>query len=132
MKLPAWLTNNFSLKFLSLVLAVFIWFLVAGGEDVERAFTVPVTARNLSAGLAPRNPLPQVEIRVAGPRYVMAAINKENLSLTLDFSGTSEGRVAFNTLERGISLPLGSRLTRLFPASVEVQVVKMRNDRRSE
>lgn len=132
MTVPEWISCNLPLKLLSLTLAVFIWFFVVGGKEVEREFRVPVAARNLPAGLAPVSPLPQVDLRVAGPRYVMAGIEMERLSVVLDFTRTGEGRVVFSALERGVSLPLGSRVTRIFPASVEVRLAKMQMNRRSE
>ncbi|RII27068.1 MAG: hypothetical protein CXR31_07365 [Geobacter sp.] len=126
MKTPSWLQENAGLRIMSLVLAFFLWAYVTGGGETERGFTARVATKNLPAGLVMTGrPVERVEVRLAGPRLLLAKIAAaNNLSISLDLDGAREGSVSFAALETRLPLPAGVRITRIYPATIEIGLAR--------
>ena len=125
MKTPAWLLENTGLRILALVLALLLWAYVTGGVETDRLFTARIETINLPAGLVVAgNPVERVELQLAGPRLLLAKIAAAPLTIPLDLGGVREGSVSFAALERRLTLPAGVRITRIYPSTVELRLVR--------
>jgi hypothetical protein len=75
------LLEDWSLKFLSLILAVLMWVYIDGELTDIREFTVPLRAADLSMpegwDVAPGRPMPKVTVRLRGPRRRLSLVNAE-------------------------------------------------------
>lgn len=124
------LVNNLSLKLLSLLLAVALWVLATGAKDSERDLSIPLSIRNLPAGLSVDSPLPgTVDVTVAGPKIRLLGLQSEGMSLSLDLSNLHEGTVSFSGMEKRLRIPPGITIMRLYPSVIDVKLV--RSKRRS-
>lgn len=118
-------TENPGLKVLSFLLAVLLWLSVTGATEGETAVTVPVRFRNLAPQLVVTTKVPSaIEVRVAGPKLRLLRLAGEHLTVTLDLQGAGEGDVTFADLERSVALPAGLRITRVYPATVELRLAR--------
>lgn len=126
MKTPSWLQENTGLRIMALVLAFFLWAYVTGGGETERAFYARVETKDLPVGLVMTGrPVERVEVRLAGPRLLLAKIAAvNNLSIPLDLDGVREGSVSFAALEKRLPLPAGVRITRIYPSTVELRLAR--------
>ncbi len=125
MKTPAWLQENIGLRIMALVLALLLWAYVTGGGETERVLTARVETMNLPAGLVVAgNPVERVELRLAGPRMLLAKIAADRLTIPLDLGGVREGSVTFAALETRLPMPAGVRITRIYPSTVELRLVR--------
>ncbi|MHC1697435.1 MAG: CdaR family protein [Geobacteraceae bacterium] len=121
------LVNNLSLKLLALLLAVSLWLLATGAKDSERDFSIPLTLRNLPAGLAVADPLPEtVEVTVSGPKIRLLGLRAEAMSLALDLRNLREGTVTFSGMEKRLRIPPGITVMRLYPSVIDVKLVLRR------
>ena len=125
MKIPAWLQENIGLRIMALVLALLLWAYVTGGGETERVLTARVETIHLPAGLVVAgNPVERVELRLAGPRMLLATIAADRLTIPLDLGGVREGSVTFAALETRLPMPAGVRITRIYPSTVELRLVR--------
>ncbi len=87
---------------LSLVLAVFTWYLVTGREKVESWIPVPLEMVGTQEGLIIHEGLVnQIEVRVRGPRELVRSLKEQKLGYPLD---VSELKVGNNAVELDPSL----------------------------
>ncbi|MBT0654414.1 CdaR family protein [Geomobilimonas luticola] len=128
MKIPAWLQENMGIRIMSLILAVFLWSYVTGGGETERSFVARVETTHLPDGLlVSGTPVERVELRLAGPRLLLTKISAAGqLTIPLNLTGVQEGVVTFAALDTKLPLPAGVRVTRIYPSTVELHLV--RND----
>ncbi len=118
-------SKNWDLKLLSLVLAVIVWGGVSGGRTAEIDLTVPLELQNLPPGLTVAGSVPSdVSVSVAGPKILLLKLRSERIIMPLDARGAGEGTILFAGLERRLSLPREATVTRLFPATVEVRLIR--------
>lgn len=126
MKVPAWLQENVGIRIMSLILAVFLWSYVTGGGETERSFMARVETTSLPAGLlVSGKPVERVELRLAGPRLLLTKISAAGqLTIPLNLAGVREGVVTFAALDTKLQLPAGVRVTRIYPSTVELRLVR--------
>jgi YbbR domain-containing protein len=119
------LVNNLSLKLLALLLAGALWLLATGAKDSERDLSIPLSIRNLPAGLTVAGTLPAtVEVTVAGPKIRLLGLRSQEMSLSLDLSNLHEGTVTFSGMENRLRIPPGIVVMRLYPSVVDVKLVR--------
>jgi hypothetical protein len=122
-------TRHLVLKLLSLLLAAVMWLFVALEREDEVEVVVPLRLERLPAGLALyKAPLPQVLVRLAGPRLLLLRQQWQPLAIPLDLAGVREGKVAFTSLERSLKPVPGVRVVRIQPAALELIVVRRQQD----
>jgi YbbR domain-containing protein len=117
------LTRDFGLKVLSLTLAFALWFFVNAGErDTEVALQVPLELRNIPADLMQISPrIDFVDLRVLGPRTLLARIDRDRLSLVLDVGGVRSGPATFRLVPGALNLPRGVNVVRLAPSEITLE-----------
>ncbi|WP_246560356.1 CdaR family protein [Geobacter grbiciae] len=116
---------NWDLKLLSLILAVIVWGGVSGGRTAELELTVPLELRNLPPGLSVASAVPtEASVTVAGPKILLLKLRSERIIIPLDARGVGEGTTLFTGLERRLGLPREATITRLFPATVELRLIR--------
>ena len=123
-------SHNLGLKAVALAMAVAAWWFVAGESKVLVGVTVPLEIRNVPRGLTMTNkPERQVEVRLSGPSSLLSGIRPAEISAGVDLTAAREGRQSFTMDDRAVKVPPGIKVQRIFPASVEVVLV--RTERRS-
>lgn len=119
------LGNNLSMKLLSLLLAVALWVLAAGAKESERDISLPLSIRNLPAGLSVHGAVPgSVEVTVSGPKFRLLGLRPEKMSLSLDLQNLQEGTVTFSGMEKRLRIPPGITVLRLYPSVIDVKLVR--------
>lgn len=119
------LTRHAEIKILSLVLAGTLWISVAGNRTAEMTLTVPLVAQSIPSGLVAA-PLEHAALQVtlSGPKILLLKLRDEKIIMPLDMGGLKEGRALFTGFDRSLPLPREVRVTRVYPASVEVMLVR--------
>jgi YbbR domain-containing protein len=119
------LGNNLSIKLLSLLLAVAFWVLATGAKESERDISIPLSIRNLPAGLSVDGTLPgSVEVTVSGSKIRLLGLRPENMSLSLDLRNLQEGTVTFSGMEKRLRIPPGITVLRFYPSVIDVTLVR--------
>jgi len=124
------LRRNLWLKAIALVLAVALWWFVAGESKVQVGFIVPLEIRNIPSGLTITNKVErQVEVRLAGPPSLLGTLKPSDINAAIDLSSAKPGKQVIPVDDRSIRVPLGIKVQRIYPNMVEVSLERL--ERRS-
>jgi len=105
-RIRAFFLNRWRAKAGSLVLVLVFWLLLAGQQDFEASFQIPVEVKNVPAEMTVTAPIqPKVRIRIRGLRKDASTLNEKNVRAELDLSLASLGRRTFSITPENIQLP---------------------------
>ncbi|MEW6386803.1 MAG: CdaR family protein [Thermodesulfobacteriota bacterium] len=117
--MTGWLASlgrNKSLKFLSLLLALALWFAVGGEERTETTLNLPLEVINLSPEMVITSEVPSgLQVRVMGPRSLIRSLSQSRLVHTLNLAGAKGGEHSFPLGPNSFSFPRGVQVTRVQP-----------------
>jgi YbbR domain-containing protein len=117
--------KNWVLKLLSLFFAVFMWYFVAGEDNVDMTVKVPVEVINLPQDLIVANEYKkELEITVSGPRALIRNMASE-VSRTVDLSNATPGPVVIKNDTKAIPVPWGVQVLRTKPPEFILQLDKL-------
>ncbi len=117
------LQNSRWLKFLSLLLALVLWFVIAGEKTSERGFAVPVEFSNLPRDLeVVSGSLNAVDVRLRASPSVMAQLGALNVSAQVDLAGASEGEHIVHLTPGTIRVPFGVRVVKVHPSLLNLRL----------
>jgi YbbR domain-containing protein len=120
------LTENWTLKLLSLVFALMLWFFIMGERHQEVGFLVPLEFQNIPAGLMIANGVPnQVDVRVSGPRTLLMKVSPNDISIVVDLAKLKPGLTSFKRLDERLNLPSGLVVTRLSPSFIDLRLARI-------
>lgn len=124
------LTENWSLKLLSLAFALVLWMFIMGERRLEVGYTVPLELQNIPSGLMVANEVPSlVDVRISGPRTLLMKVSPNDISIAVDLSDLQPGLTTFKRLEERLNLPNGLRVTRLSPSFIDIKLERIREKR---
>ena len=110
------LKRNRLLKFLSLLLAIALWFAVSGEEHTETSLSMSLEMVNLNSNLMVTSEVPPaIQVRVTGSRSLVNNLSQSRLSQILDLNGYKAGRHSFSLGPNSLSLPRGVQIVRIQP-----------------
>lgn len=117
------MTENWSLKLLSLAFAIFLWFFIMGESQLEVGYTVPLELQKLPPDLVIANQVPSlIDVRISGPRALLMKISPTDIAIAVNLSDLKPGLTSFKRLEERLSLPSGLRVTRLSPSFIDIRL----------
>jgi len=115
--------RNFTIKLLSLALAILVWGFTVISRDSMHDLVLPVELQNIPTGYSPRNQTQnQVHFTITGPALFIKAAQDNNNSLTLDLKNTTAGKIQFSNLEKYLNLHQSVRVTRVSPSTMELEL----------
>lgn len=114
-------THRWRLKLGTFALVALVWLLLAGQQDFEVSFSVPLKVKNLPHHLAIVEPVyPTVRITVRGLRKDASLLSPHNVLAEIDLSTAAPGRGIFPVRRDFIHLPNDRvQVVRVEPASME-------------
>ena len=114
--------RNLGLKFLSTLVAIMLWLVVAGERVVERVMRAPVEFQNLPAGLElVGNPPDTVEVRLRGSSGALSRMAAGDMSAVLDLSTARPGRRLFHITSSQVTVPYGIEIVQVGPSTLTVE-----------
>lgn len=121
------LTENWTLKIISLVFALVFWMFIMGERRLEVGYQVPLELQNIPKGLMVANEVPsQVDVRISGPRTLQTKISPNDISIIVDLTDLQPGLTTFKSLEERLNLPSGLRVTRLSPSFIDLKLERIK------
>jgi len=123
-------TRNLPLKFLSVLLAFLVWFIVSAPrrEPVsERAFAAPVSLVRMPRDLTITTPVPDtVSVRLRGRISNLRALSSQNLEVTLDVSWVTPGDAVITLSPQAMSVPPQIDVVSMEPTKLRFHVEALR------
>ena len=114
--------RNLGLKFLSTLVALMLWLIVAGERVVERVMRAPVEFQNLPAGLElVGNPPDTVEVRLRGSSGALSRMTAGDMSAVLDLTTARPGRRLFHITAEQVTVPYGIEIVQVGPSTLMVE-----------
>ncbi len=121
------LTENWTLKIISLALALLLWVFIMGERRFEVGYPVTLELQSLPDGLMVANEVPSlIDVRVSGPRTLLTKISPNDISIIVDLADLKPGLTTFKRLEERLNLPRGLRVTRLSPSFIDLKLERIK------
>ncbi len=121
------LTENWTLKLISLVFALLLWMFIMGERRLEVGYRVPLELQNIPQELMVANEVPSlVDVRVSGPRTLLMKVSPNDISIVVDLTDLRPGLTTFKRLEERLNIPNGLRVTRLSPSFIDLKLERIK------
>jgi YbbR domain-containing protein len=119
------LLENLPLKLISLVLAVLLWFVIAGEKTSEMGISVPLELQNFPTDLEiTGDPANSVEVRLRASPGIISRLGPGEVSAHLDLAGATEGERIIHLTEDCVRVPFGVKVVKVTPAIVTLNFEK--------
>ncbi|MEP6783467.1 MAG: CdaR family protein [Acidobacteriota bacterium] len=114
--------RNLGLKFVSTLVAILLWLVVAGERVVERVMRAPVEFQNLPAGLEiVGNPPDTVEVRLRGSSGALSRMGSGDMSAVIDLATARPGRRLFHITQNQVNAPYGIDIVQVGPSTLTME-----------
>src|SRR6516165_2355280 len=114
-----WITHNWHLKIVSLILATMLWMAVANQASSEVGLEVPLEYRNIPAQLEiTGDMINTVQVRLRGSSNLIKDVTAKDVSTTIDLSKMGRGEKIVPLSPQNVQAPFGAEVIRVNPSSV--------------
>jgi hypothetical protein len=111
------LLENLPLKITSLVLAVLLWYVIAGEKTSEMGLSVPLELQNFPTDLEiTGDPTNIVEVRLRAAPGIIHRLGPGEVTAHLNLAGATEGEKIIHLTDDCIRVPFGVRVVKVNPA----------------
>ena len=118
--------KDWTLRFISLALAVVLWYFVGGDDTVDKNVMVPIEVINLPRDLVISNQFKrEIEVTISGSRSQVLNIEKGDISRQVDLAHAVPGTMVINNENHLISVPRGVKVLRTQPDSIILSLDKL-------
>ena len=115
--------NNWGLKLISLIFAIFLWYFVVGEDKVDTTVYIPVEIVNLPREMVIANQFKkQLEATVSGPRGLISSINRQRITKTINLAKATPGTIVIRNEPDTIGFPRGITVSRIQPTHITLLV----------
>lgn len=114
--------HNFGLKFLSLVLATGLWFMIARGEQpAEVAIRAPIVFQHVPPQLEiSSESVPEAQIRVRGPERTVRQLRTNEVQAEIDLTGVKPGERTFDLTSNQVRHPRDVEVKQIVPSQLHL------------
>jgi len=121
--LKGFFTKNLSLKLISILLAVILWYFVVSERSGETTISIPLDFQNIPTSLIiMKNPVESINVRIGGPATLLRGLSPKDVKAIIDLSNAKPGLAEFAIQAEQITLPRGLRVTMISPASIMLRL----------
>lgn len=118
--------KDWTLRFISLALAVGLWYFVGGDDTVDKNVLVPLEVINLPRDLVISNQFKrEIEVTISGPRSQVLKIEKGDITRQVDLAQAVAGTMVIKNENHLISVPRGIKVLRTQPDSLIFSMDKL-------
>lgn len=126
MELANLFSKDWLLKFVSLVLAVILWYFVGGEDRVDKNVMIPIEIINLPRDLVISNQFKkEIEVTVSGPRSLILEMSNRALTRQVDLSAATPGTMVIENDHKHIPVLRGITIQRVQPSSIILSLDKL-------
>ena len=125
-KLTRLLSEDWLLKFVSLVLAIILWYFVGGEDRIDKNVMVPIEIINLPRDLVISNQFKkEIEVTVSGPRSLILEMANRAVTRQVDLSTATPGTMVIENDNKHIPVLRGITVQRVQPSSIILSLDKL-------
>ena len=117
-----YVVHNFSLKFLSLLLATGLWFMIARDEQpAEVAIRAPIVFQHVPEQLEiSTESIPEAQIRVRGPERTIRQLKINEVQAEIDLTGVKSGDRTFDLTSQQVRHPHDVEIKQIVPSQLRL------------
>jgi YbbR domain-containing protein len=117
-----YVVHNFSQKFLSLMLATGLWFLIARDEQpAEVAIRAPIVFQHVPEQLEiSTESIPEAQIRVRGPERMIRQLKTNEVQAEIDLTGVKSGERTFDLTSQQVRHPRDVEVKQVVPSQLHL------------
>jgi len=120
------ITHNFSLKLLSFVLAIGLWFTLANNPITEVAIEVPIIFRNVPDNLGMSyERIPRAQILLRGPERAVRRLQPTDVQAEVDLTAGRPGERTFSSSSVEVHKPHDLRVLSIGPEKFQVTFMEL-------
>ncbi len=126
------LTRNLSLKLISLLIAVFLWFTVTSKEYRYGDFDIPLELHGVPENLVVtsttfnKQEVNNVTARVRARESLISSLGERSMFLSVDITGMGVGRHPLQLNDAMVmGRPPGAEITEIFPRVIEIEIEQL-------
>jgi len=114
--------QNFGLKFLSLVLATGLWFMISKDEQpAEVAIRAPIVFQHVPEQLEiSTESIPEAQIRVRGPERTIRQLKINEVQAEIDLTGVKSGERTFDLTSQLVRHPHDIEIKQVVPSQLHL------------
>ena len=114
--------HNFSLKFLSLVLATGLWFMISKDEQpAEVAIRAPIVFQHVPEQVEiSSESIPEAQIRVRGPERMIRQLKTNEVQAEIDLTGVKPGERTFLLTSQQVRHPRDVEVKQIVPSQLHL------------
>jgi YbbR domain-containing protein len=115
--------ENFPLKLVSLLLAVLLWFVIAGEKTSEMGLSVPVELQNFPKDLElTGDPVDTVEVRLRASPGIIQRLTPGDVSAHIDLADSHEGERIVHLTPDSVRVPFGVTVVKISPSIITLNL----------
>ena len=110
------------MKFLSTLVAIMLWLIVAGERVVERVMRAPVEFQNLPAGLEIVGDAPDtIDVRLRGSSGALSRMSAGDMAAVIDLTTARPGQRLFHITPSQVNVPYGVEIVQVGPSTLTIE-----------
>jgi len=117
--------KNLELKIISVIMALFFWFIVVTSDYKEASYDVPIVLENLNKGLIAVYDTNLVRVTVKGPDYILKNIKFSDLKVRVNADLLKYGKNRYIISNQDVSAPKGVEIVNLDPRVIVITIDKL-------
>lgn len=125
-RLNRFVTTNFLLKVISLILAIILWFFVVSRGHSVVVVDVPVGFKNIPQELEIIDSTKTVSINVEGQERLLKNLKQDSISVIIDLKNAKSGEIYLPVLKDNVNLPKRLVVTNISPQRIKLVLEKRR------
>jgi YbbR domain-containing protein len=119
-------SKEWLLRFISLCLAILLWYFVGGEDAVDKTVTVPIEIINMPKDLIISNKFKKtIDVTVRGPRTLIMEMGKREFGRQVDLSDAAPGTRVVTIENKSIPVSRGVQVLRVQPSSLILSLDKL-------
>jgi YbbR domain-containing protein len=125
--LTRWITREWPLKLVSLVLALALWLLLvpAGRVSAEKSMVIPLETSDIPPGLEiVQRPAATIDVTIRAPSRVLSEIGPSSLVARIDLERATVHQEEYALNASMIELPPGAKVVTISPSRVTIKLEK--------
>jgi YbbR domain-containing protein len=119
-------SKEWLLRFISLCLAILLWYFVGGQDSVEKNVLVPIEIINMPKNLIISNKFKKdIDVTIRGPRSLIMDMGKKEISRQVDLSDATPGTRVVTIDNKTIPVNRGIEVLRVQPSTIILSLDKL-------
>jgi YbbR domain-containing protein len=119
--LRRYVLRNFTLKLISVALAIALWVVVARDSPAEVAVEVPIQFQNFPENLEISSEhIPQAQIRLHGPERLLRRLQAADVRPEIDLTGAKPGERTFDLTAEQVRKPYDLEVKQIIPGQIHL------------